>query len=600
MPKKWYLLKNGVKAGPFTSHQLRELALAQKVLPNDTVLLDDPPKQIRAGSIAGLFAVDKQTDRQSLPPSPLPTPERTIIGQLTKAKVWLPCAIFALAACSVLITLASIKQHNNLDSATAAASPAQPYSSEPPVIEQPRSVEPAHDPKIRVIDNPVVTFDTTYAVHNLSFSNNGLYLLVRNSDLWRTDGVRSMIELSGDGRHVACLATEGDMLVSASSLGSSTSLKVWDISGEEPIRKGHVSVEGLHYDLLAPSLVVSANDSRVLLAIEDDLRLVDWSLDSGAVLKITHPTPDELFGPPKYLANNACFTKTGFVVVPFQECGDVPRSIHVFSTSTGEHVCELEAGDGQKWGDRPIVGFSGDGKLVTTSQGSSDSKATTRTWNTSTWKVLPDFEVTSDDADGWFRRDNPLMIDGELIRNTDCPLAVVRLIGEPVQVWDRRTGELVANVGSVEGIRTYSAAISHDGHAVATGHPDGTVAVWTLSEGTEVSIEDYARQIGAMKAYERRLQSEALPLPLEAYNRIENGMTPDQVHRLVGGRPVNSRSRSLSEEMYTQMGRSAGTKYDWELVEVYYGDREINASVILTYRGNSTSPPLVSKSIVRP
>jgi hypothetical protein len=72
MASEWYLVQSDNVVGPFTSQQLRELALAGKLKRSDVVQKGDSGKPVPAEKVKNLFVDDKRKDRPKQPPPALP------------------------------------------------------------------------------------------------------------------------------------------------------------------------------------------------------------------------------------------------------------------------------------------------------------------------------------------------------------------------------------------------------------------------------------------------------------------------------------------------------------------------------------------------
>jgi hypothetical protein len=90
MATEWYLEKTGQWVGPFSSLQLRELALAGKLKKDDELRKGESGNPVPAGKVKNLFSEDKREDRPRQPPPRLPQPESFPTESLKFAPTPLP------------------------------------------------------------------------------------------------------------------------------------------------------------------------------------------------------------------------------------------------------------------------------------------------------------------------------------------------------------------------------------------------------------------------------------------------------------------------------------------------------------------------------
>jgi hypothetical protein len=76
---------------------------------------------------------------------------------------------------------------------------------------------------------------------------------------------------------------------------------------------------------------------------------------------------------------------------------------------------------------------------------------------------------------------------------------------------------------------------------------------------------------------------------LADYQRLVPGMTPHEVWKILGGQPTKE---DLSSDVVD--------KIDWkfDIIEMYPGNGGDESKVILSYHGDTSTPPLVKKTQV--
>lgn len=607
---KWFYELDGQTKGPVDPKSLKRLANNGTIRSSTLVWKEGMSKKVKAASVKGLIAP---------PPPPRQSPgEETAEAPDSKQssrRIPKKTAIALLVLTGFALLGFFFGDSNHPSQITSGS--AESDSSNPDAADVRNSNAQS---EIRFIEKTPVAFDLTTAVGHLSFSQNGRFLLVNEGRLLDvSDGTLLDIEMPAHNGKTATLSPDGTRLFTAVTAGADTTISLWDLSVDEPVTEQKVKIEQF-YGSVGEGLwmSVAADGNHVLVASGRDARVLNFAVSPCSVVEIRHPTPDERYGHPPLLPYQAVFANKESVVVAFDSRSSVPQSVHVFRATSGRHMQELKLGGGSKWSQSPIKGVSpSGGKLATSCIGEPD-----RIWNTSNWTIefqLDDrFDSFTPQGDIFVIGDNglslrngtentekvgfhsPLMVNGDVIQSTDSRRLVRRSIDKPIQVWDWENGELVASIGRFEGIRSYSAAITPDGNVVATGHPDGLVAIWKLSDGEMLSPDEYAQRLGVVIESEDRLRQKAPPVPLQVYERIAKGMMPHQVHRLVGGQPLDDASQSEFKDLYTAQGGLAGTKWDWTLVELYRLEGDESARIVLMYQDNSTTPPLVEKTIVRP
>jgi WD40 repeat protein len=168
-----------------------------------------------------------------------------------------------------------------------------------------------------------------------------------------------------------------------------------------------------------------------------------------------------------------------------------------------------------------------------------------------------------------------------------------------LQVWDTGSGRPVARIDDEKSSVPHVAAISPDARLVATGYPNGQVALWDIStSGREITPEELlVESNGATKEHKQQsayLTQKAPAVTKGLFDQIVLGMSPVQVSKLLNGQPTK-----LETEVDRIDDRRGGKMRGIDLItrytEHYRGHGRPDAKVVLIFVGQGSGPPLVKK-----
>jgi WD40 repeat protein len=168
-----------------------------------------------------------------------------------------------------------------------------------------------------------------------------------------------------------------------------------------------------------------------------------------------------------------------------------------------------------------------------------------------------------------------------------------------LQVWDVAGSGPIARIDDKRLHDPRNASISPDANLVATGYPDGEVNLWDLSiSGRTVTIEEMLIESeGATREHERQnsfLHRKAQPVTKRLFDQIKVGMTPIEVHKLLGGQPTTEETE-VDRVSDHRGGKLRGGALITRFTEYYRGQGRDDAKVVLIFEGQGSGPPLVKK-----